>query len=663
MASSYANTVIREEERLTPGRVAAIGWVMAIVLIHLAARELHLPDLLYVPGLSPSELVAGSPEERRGLGELLSLFASAAIPCLAYLAVGLWTMRAIGLRTGRIEQLSLAYVLGSGVSSVVILFARAADAPVPMTALAAVALTGVFVLPGTNDERVGSYASTTRWSRPTGFATAVGAALLFIAAVAPETSWDALEYHLPIVRAWSQGPIRALPAVLDAEFRLGGDLLFLPAVAAGHPDAAAAVTACFGLALVGLIRAEGTRRASPGAGACAGLLALLAPIMLESAPTCFVDVAVGAYGFAALLFADRWNRTGDRRALVISALAVGFAANAKLHAAVLFPAVLVLILLGGRVPSMRALVRFASIVALIVAPWFVKTVVTTGNPFFPLLGTWLGYGPFAQANVDARAWRLAYDFPVEHTISGFVRYLASVNFGEVAFVGGLIGPLPLALAPLAFRRLSRSTLTLVLVLGMLVVLQFLYAPALRFGIPLLPFLAVAAAVGGLRLARESRAGGVAVVLVCAAIAAFHGVAMVRAYVPRVKALRVPSAYERAVWPSQESLRQLVALADPVVGISTGAVLWMPKPVYNLHWERNGELFLNGSMSPKEVLDVVRRRKIRSIVIIRPGPLPTDGSTGQPIVDAWLRWGVASLRRDVGPKPAFAGSLWILVDIH
>ena len=41
------------------------------------------------------------------------------------------------------------------------------------------------------------------------------------------------------------------------------------------------------------------------------------------------------YGFLALLHADRWNRRGERRDLWISALCIGFAANAKLHAAVL----------------------------------------------------------------------------------------------------------------------------------------------------------------------------------------------------------------------------------------------------------------------------------------------------------------------------------------
>ena len=95
---------------------------------------------------------------------------------------------------------------------------------------------------------------------------------------------------------------------------------------------------------------------------------------------------------------------------MLAAVCIGFAANAKLHAAVLAPAVLVLVLLGGRPIAPRAALRCGAIVALLVLPWLVKLGVTTGNPFFPFLGDWLGSGQASAAQLMLRRYRLSTDY-------------------------------------------------------------------------------------------------------------------------------------------------------------------------------------------------------------------------------------------------------------
>jgi hypothetical protein len=506
-------------------------------------------------------------------------------------------------------------------------------------------------------------------------ATLAVAGLTFVAALGPETSWDGFEYHLPMVRAWSEGPIRALPAMLDAEFRAGVDLLYLPAVAAGEPDAAAAVSAGFALALAALIRAEARRRASAGAGALAGLFALLVPFTRDAAPTCYVDLGVGAYGFLALLSADRWNRTGDPRALTLCALALGFAANAKLHALALVPAALAIAVLGGRRPPLRVLGGAAAVVAALVAPWFAKAALTTGNPFFPFLGGWLGTGPTTEQVLALRRFRLSTDFGTERGVGSFVRYLVSIHFGRNPHVSGLIGPLPLALAPFAMSRLSRATAVLVGSVAVLFALQFVAMPALRFGAPLLPFAAVAAAVGGARLARSGAAARGVLGFAFALLALHHGAALGARDGPRLAALRDPDAYERRVFPDQVALRDMVSRAEPVVAIPMGAVLWMPKPVYVLLWERNGELifrelrgrrggepFVVPPTPPDRARALLGARGVRSLVLDVQPPHPADGRTGLPTVDLWLRQGTARLRADPEPPAARGDRVWVRVDL-
>ena len=62
--------------------------------------------------------------------------------------------------------------------------------------------------------------------------------------------------------------------------------------------------------------------------------------------------------------------------------------------------------------------------------------------------------------------------------------------------------------------------------------------------------------------------------------------------PRLAAIAEPRAYERARFPDQVALAEMVEGGRGVVAIPKGAALWMPRPVYLLHWERNGELFFN-----------------------------------------------------------------------
>jgi hypothetical protein len=622
--------------------------------------------------------------------EIAGLLAAGAVPNLAYLAIGLWLLRPLRLAARGAERWALAFVLGTGVASLGILLLRAFDVPIPLLALAAVAALGLPRL-GSRDAPARDPRPAPPWVRAVDTAALAAALLTVAAALGPETSWDGLEYHLPMVQAWSQGPIRALPAMLDAEFRAAVDLLYLPAVAAGQPDGAAVVSAGFALALAALVRAEATRRASPGAGALAGLFVLLVPFVLDSAPTTYVDLGVGAYGFLALLFADRWNRTGEPRTLFVSALCLGFAANAKLHALVLCPAALAVVALGGRRPPWRPLAGCAAVIAALVAPWFAKLAATTGNPCFPFLGEWFGYGPTSAELLSLRRYRLSTDFwverelggfvrrlAVERDVAGFLRYLASIHFGRNPHLSGLIGPLPLALAPLALHRPSRRTAVLAGTLAVLFVLQFVYMPALRFGAPLLPFAAVAAAVGGARLARSGSAARAVLGLALALLATYHGAAMSVRFLPRVAALRAPRAYEREIFPDQVALREVVSRAEPVVAIPMGAVFWMPKPVYNLLWERNGELFFireslhwerngepvsTGSTPPREALALLKRRGVRSLAIDVEPPHPRDGRVGHPIVDAWLREGLAALREDGDPPSARGHRVWVLVELE
>jgi hypothetical protein len=329
------------------------------------------------------------------------------------------------------------------------------------------------------------------------------------------------------------------------------------------------------------------------------------------------------------------------------------------------PAVLVLVLLVRPPPAREIAVAAALFVAL-VTPWCVKEGLTTGNPFFPFLGDRFGLGGYDARHLDLRALRLSTDFAQPRTAATALAYLASLVAGRNPHLSGLVGPLPFALGPLALRRPSRATLLLGSVLAALAWLHFVYMPALRFAAPLLPFTAVAAAVGGVRLARSGRVAATTLALCLGALAVHHLAGFAQACLPRILALRDPRAYEARVFPDQVALREVVSRAEPVVAIPKGAVAWMERPVYVLNWERNGELFfdrvLNYQTPPEAALALLTRRGVRSLVLDVVPPLPTDGTLGHPTVDAWIRDGRARVRPDPRPRPARQGRIWVTVDL-
>jgi hypothetical protein len=592
--------------------------------------------------------------------EIGQLVFAGLVPCLAYMGVGFVLVRALGLPARRSEALALAFVLGSGTASLLLLSLGLAGIHVPLWAVAVMAL---LLAPAWRMEW-GRAADRAGWVRGVDAASVTLGGLTFLSALGPETWWDGFEYHLPMIEAWSAGAIRALPGMVDAEFRAGADLLYLPAVGAGASDAAAAISAGFACALAALVRAEVRRATTSAAAALAGAFALVVPLTLDNAASTYVDLAVGAYGFVALAAAHRWNRAGQAHDLLLAALCIAFAANAKLHAAVLVPAVLAMVSLGGRPIGLTACVRYGAIVALLTLPWLVKQGITTGNPFFPFFGEWLGTGGIDPDHLALRRYRLSTDFASSGPLA-FPHYLASLSFGRNPHVSGLLGALPLALLPAAIRRTDRAGAVLVATLSVLFVLQFLFMPALRFGVALLPFVATACAVGGLRIARSGRGPAALLAGAILMLGLHHTAAALARHGPRVAALQAPEAYKARIFPDQVALAGLVAQGHGVVAIPKGAVHWMPKPVYLTYWERNGELFfepVRGNWTPPDTaFALLTSRGVRSVVV-EAREAPALAGRLHPTVDQWLADGRAFVRPGVPPAPGRGDRIYVLVDL-
>ncbi len=229
--------------------------------------------------------------------------------------------------------------------------------------------------------------------------------------LAPPVFYDALVYHLGMPWSWLvNGSMAPVPHNLFSHFPLAASVVFLGPVRLGLPEAAAGLHwACLGLAAAaaaGLARRLGAGRYAWTAGLCtaASWHALWIAGVAAVDQVVVLAVAVAAAEMAASL-------AGEEGKAWTAGLALGLALAVKYTAAVPVVALL-LALVVVRPRRWRWAVGAGMVAAGSSSFWYLRNLITTGNPVYPLFWGLLG----------GRGWTAADD----------ARYLATVREG----VGG-----------------------------------------------------------------------------------------------------------------------------------------------------------------------------------------------------------------------------------
>ena len=233
-----------------------------------------------------------------------------------------------------------------------------------------------------------------------------------VAAVAPPTAKDALQYHLALPKEFvAAGGLIDVPENIASYFALGVEMHGVWAMLLGRIVSPRAGEVAFGAvtfaffplllaAVFGWARERGLGRdwAWLAAAMVAGV-----PTIVEVAGSGYVDVALALYVTLAIRSMARWWATQDRANLAESGLALGFALAVKLTAGfVVFVCALIVLLRARRAesqsrerraPLVAGLAALAGAVAL-GCPWYLRTWARTGSPVFPFFANvWPGRAP------------------------------------------------------------------------------------------------------------------------------------------------------------------------------------------------------------------------------------------------------------------------------
>lgn len=360
---------------------------------------------------------------------------------------------------------------------------------------------------------------------------------LFANALVPAYNWDAVAYHLAIPKIYIQNhAITYISFIPYSNWPLETELLFAFGLLLSSEPLAQLITWTALLLTCAALYWFGRQNFSGEVGLLAAVLFASTPMVTTLAGTGLIELPLTLYTLLATLTFLKWVQSGEKYSWILSAIFGGLAASTKLNGALvpLFLGLFVaLVTAFGRPASLaKAVKRFAlyGLVAFaVVAPWYAKTWVQTGSPFWPFLYPLLGgnnwdvlgseylFGfirlpnmPLTPVNWLAGLWKLTVD---------------SVNFGPSRVTLGwlYLALLPLAIPAVIFSKPGqRQIIRWLAVLGVVYYTSwFFQTHQTRFLMPATSVLALLAAIGVMwlwSLFQERWAGWIKVGLVVALFA-------------------------------------------------------------------------------------------------------------------------------------------------
>lgn len=212
----------------------------------------------------------------------------------------------------------------------------------------------------------------------------------------PITNRDALIHHLAVPNWWSQANhIFPIPWHEWSYYPMLLDLGYLFLLSVGQEWLTPFYHASYLLILVGclvIFMEERWNRADLSV-LCAALLISL-PICTKMASSPMVDLGLALYSFLAFAYIARWLLNREASALIGAGIALGLCMSCKYNGILVFVAVVLATPLFAQrtgIPIARSLAAIAVLGALAMAvysPWWIKNIVWTNNPLYPLYGNY-----------------------------------------------------------------------------------------------------------------------------------------------------------------------------------------------------------------------------------------------------------------------------------
>lgn len=217
-------------------------------------------------------------------------------------------------------------------------------------------------------------------------------------ALMPPTGWDEVAYHLAVPKIYTQThTLTYLPSIPHSNWPFEAEALYTLSLLIGSERLAqlftwlALLLTCAGLFLFS------QRFINAVVGGLAASLFAVTPMVVHLSGTAMVELLLTLFSLFAVLTWLEWVLGGKDGIWRLSAVFAGLAACVKLNA-VTIPILLGIATMGMTMIRQRNQWRIAlkqfilyGLIALaVVAPWYLKAWIQTGNPVWPFFFAWFG---------------------------------------------------------------------------------------------------------------------------------------------------------------------------------------------------------------------------------------------------------------------------------
>ncbi len=336
----------------------------------------------------------------------------------------------------------------------------------------------------------------------------------FLLLIGPTVSWDADVYHLTLPRLYLEhGGFTDQSLLVYDHWPQAIELLFAAAMILGSFVTAKLVHLFFGLIVLWAVARAAGRAAGAAAGWLAVALVLVNDVVFFELRSAYVDLAYAFFLLAAVILLNRaidgTPQNHGRPApsafdtnLFLAGISGGLMAGVKVTGiigAVAAAVVYLPALRRGGLPAVRRFgVSYIAPVLILWLPWLIKAMVETGNPIYPLAWQWWGGDHWSAAlSEQFSAWQQSIGMgrtPMDYLLLPY-RVITEGGRGYAHFDGRIstvwLLLLPLSLFAVRRRPLVRHSLA---VAGVYFVAWAFSSQQMRFLIPIVPLLALAAAI-------------------------------------------------------------------------------------------------------------------------------------------------------------------------
>lgn len=307
----------------------------------------------------------------------------------------------------------------------------------------------------------------------------VGIALLimFLGALAPETAFDALWYHLTLPKLYlSIGGIDFIPGNLlyYSAMPKVGEMLYVSALSLSSEILAHLIHFLFAV-LTGIVIYQLTKKYTTKYFALIAVVIYLSNIVvLWEATTAYIDLIRGFYEIMAVWGIFNYLEKKDRKWLIESSFLFGLAIETKLLAIASLPIfIIALVFFGFKTWKGKIvdILLFISLSLLVPLAWLVFSYINTGNPIYPIFS---GYSVVVGKDF------LAFPQILSDVVAIFISSSDPVS------------PLYLMMLPLLFitwKKLKRKEVMLV-ILSLVGLVMWTLTPKTGGGRFLLPYLPI-----------------------------------------------------------------------------------------------------------------------------------------------------------------------------